>query len=345
MKKTVEIVMNKKIGKLINDIDYLTSDIDEYHTTKKERRDKLEIQYNNFSKEIQKNMYEYDNLLKELQQLKQFEEKVNSHPEVLIKEIEILRDKIKENEENYQNELKRMELREKIKEKEMEELKHQNINYLILESYNHVSPKVIDAYIDRVEKYKRLCYENRIQKEFQDNLNKEIEILRKENENLKKNSAKMIKLYNKSVHKTKSICPPNETYKFESQHKNNESINKRQIVLDKIHKLKNPELNNKNRVSLSEITPGISPSNQNIFENINKALNRNKTNNILDDIKIIQEALNEKAKSNMDEYDFSSSSLNNKKDKSPQKNKLQSSMDNSLNLSYLIKQSTLGQNG
>jgi len=53
-----------------------------------------------------------------------------------MKEIEILNDKIKEDEENYKNELKRMELREKFKEKELEELKHRNINFLILESYN-----------------------------------------------------------------------------------------------------------------------------------------------------------------------------------------------------------------
>jgi len=48
--------MNKRIGKLINEIDYLMNDIDEYNSTKQQRRDKLEVQYNNFSKKIEKNM-------------------------------------------------------------------------------------------------------------------------------------------------------------------------------------------------------------------------------------------------------------------------------------------------
>jgi len=67
--------------------------------------------------------------------------------------------------------------------------------------------------------------------------------------------------------------------------------------------------------------------------------NKNKLNILEDDIKIVEEALNEKNNNKMDEYDFSSSSLKNK-NKSPEQNK-----DNSLNLSYLIKQSTLGHTG
>jgi len=63
-------------------------------------------------------------------------EKINSHPELLLNEIEILNEKVKIEEEVYKNELKRMELREKTKQKEMEEIKKQSINYLILESYN-----------------------------------------------------------------------------------------------------------------------------------------------------------------------------------------------------------------
>jgi len=41
-----------------------------------------------------------------------------------------------------------MELREKTKQKEMEELKKQNINYLILESYNvNNQDLIINTYI------------------------------------------------------------------------------------------------------------------------------------------------------------------------------------------------------
>jgi len=68
--------------------------------------------------------------------LKLLKEKVNTHPELLLKEIEILHNKINENDENYKNELKRMQFREKNKLKEMDDKKQQNINYLILESYN-----------------------------------------------------------------------------------------------------------------------------------------------------------------------------------------------------------------
>ncbi|ORX47550.1 hypothetical protein BCR36DRAFT_413497 [Piromyces finnis] len=318
-KKTLEIIMNKKIGKLIGELDYLTNDIDEYNSTKVQQRNKLEIQYNNFAKEIEKNIIEldiihykkkkeYDNILKELQQLKQFEEKINSHPEILIKEIEILNDKIKENEENYQNELKRMELREKFKEKEMEELKHHNINYLILESYSHVSPKIIDRYIDRVEEHKRLCYENHIQNEFQSNLKRDIEKLKKENEDLKRNNMRATNLFEKIVYKNQLKCSPNETYKFESDNKNNTSINKRQILLNKIKFMKNQEIADKKLTSESGIIPGLSPLKQEIFDGINKFLNND--NNIIYNNNDVINSVNEKVNLK-EQYIYKNSNSNN----------------------------------
>jgi len=91
----------------------------------------------------------------------------------------------------------------------------------------------------------------------------------------------MTNVYNTIVFKTKTKCSPNEVYKFESQHKNSSSINKRQILLNKIKAMKNPEIPIKKNASLSEITPGISPSNQDLFSEINNALKINKTNLLL----------------------------------------------------------------
>ncbi|KAG4101959.1 hypothetical protein H8356DRAFT_1653046 [Neocallimastix lanati (nom. inval.)] len=292
-KKSNEISLNQKIGKLINEIEYITNDIDDYQSHKKLRQEKIETQYNKFSKIIEKSMIEldivyykkkkeYEDLLIELEQLKQFEEKVNTHPELLLKEIEILHNKINENDENYKNELKRMQFREKNKLKEMDDKKQQNINYLILESYNHVSPKLIQAYLDRVENNKRLHYESRIQKEFQENLKKEIDRLKKENENIKKSNTKKINTYNKisSTEKYKIKCPPNEIYKFESiDSSERKKMTKKQILLSKIHDLKALSPIKKENNTLEHVA--ISPSNLALIDEVTQVLNFTKSNILL----------------------------------------------------------------
>ncbi|ORX81986.1 hypothetical protein BCR32DRAFT_267958 [Anaeromyces robustus] len=283
-KKAVEVTMNKKIGVLINKIDALTNDIDQYNLTKSQKRNKLETEYNTFVKKVKTKMIEldivyykkkreYDNILKELQQLKQFEEKFNTHPELLLKEIEILHDKMKEDDENYKSELKRMELREKIKEKEMEELKQQNINYIIFSSYSNLSTKIIDAYMKRVEQNKKLKYEHHVQKECQENLIKQIDHLIKENNEIQKDNNKKIFNYKNIISNIKpninNKCPTNEIYKFELQIKD-KKLNQRQIVLNKIQDLKSKNKKNENTnkdISLNNITTGISPSNVKLYEN------------------------------------------------------------------------------
>jgi len=295
-KKTLEITLNKRVGKLIKEIDYITNDICEYHNTTKQRRDNLELHYNNFSKKIEKYIIEldiihykkkkeYDNLLKELQQLKQFEEKINSHPELLLNEIEILNEKIKKEDEIYKNELKRMELREKTKQKEMEDIKKQSINYLILESYNHVSPKLIDSYIKKVEDNKRLHYEINTQKEFQNSLYGDIDKLKKENEELQKNYTKKINSYNIATNpiNQKSKCPPNEIYKFDSKPNEGTPLSKRQILLNKLQKMNKPSVNtitNNKSISIDNITTGLSQSNKKLFDEVNAALS-NKNKNVI----------------------------------------------------------------
>jgi len=184
---------------------------------------------------------EYENLLLEFQQLKQFEEKVNSHPELLLKEIEILNNKIKEEQKNYDAELKRMKIREENKLKDINEKRQQSINYVILESYNHVSPKLIQAYIDRVDENRRLHYENHVQHEFQRNIKREIDRLKKENKNIQNCNTKMINEYSRvsKIKKSKKKASPNEIYTFETtEPSKNKQLSKKQIILNKIQDLK-----------------------------------------------------------------------------------------------------------
>jgi len=69
--------------------------------------------------------------------------------------------------------------------------------------------------------------------------------------------------------------------------------------------------------------------------------NNNGKLSFADDVKLLQNSLNELS-NNEDVFDFSSSSSLIAKDKNDSKNnKANLSVDNSLNLSYLLKQSTL----
>jgi len=73
----------------------------------------------------------------------------------------------------------------------------------------------------------------------------------------------------------------------------------------------------------------------------NKSQENNGKSSFADDVKFLQDSLNELS-NNEDVFDFTASSSLEMKDKNDSKNnKTNSSVDNSLNLSYLLKQTTL----
>jgi len=140
-----------------------------------------------------------------------------------------------------------------------------------------VKRNLIDTYIKRVEENKRLHYEIYTQNEFQNNLINDINRLKKENEELQKSNIKKIASCNNKtdIYKHKLKCPPSEVYKFDNTSKNDIPLNKRQILLNKLRKMKkiSSDIKNSNKnIYIDNITTDLSSSNQKLFNEINTAL-------------------------------------------------------------------------
>ena len=113
----------------------------------------------------------------------------------------------------------------------------------------------------------------------------DIDRLKKENEEMQKSYTKKLNSYNITTNQInqKLKCPPSEIYKFDSKQNEGIPLSNRQILLNKLQKMKKPSINTKNNnrsISISNITTDLSLSNKKLFDDVNTALS-NKNNNVI----------------------------------------------------------------